>query len=169
MTLTITATIVPGQGDAATNHRVLIPRIAAGFPEVAKCSAFGTINVWLDRVLNRSHADFWTSHIAWLPAKTLGGDRALRLEAFGFIRIAFECPIDGPRCAAWIMLPEGSELTYRADQAEIIAGEFVAAASNGARCAIHLDHTPTLPAPSWFGENYGKSLNQSSAASGLET
>jgi hypothetical protein len=169
MTFNICATVVPGQGNAATNHRVLIPRIAACFPEVAKCSAFGTLNVQLDAPLERSHADFWTPHIAWIPAQTLGGNRALRLEAFGFIRITFECPIGGPRYAAWIMLPEGSDLTYRADQAEIITGEFIAAANNAARCAIHLDHVPGLLAPLWFGENYGKSLNRNKSASGVKT
>jgi hypothetical protein len=158
MTISITANIIRGQGNAATNHRVLIPRIAARFPEVAKCGEFGTINVQLDYPLDRSHADFWTPHITWIPAQMTGA--SYRLEAFGFIRIVFECPLSGERYAAWIILPEGAELTYCEDRAEIIAGEFIAGVAYGARCAIHIDHELVLPAPPWFGDTYGKSLTQ---------
>jgi hypothetical protein len=160
MTITIAATIVPGQGNAAANHRLLIPRIAARFPEVADCSKFGTINVQLDQPLDRSRADFWTPQIPWIPTQMPGAERAHRLEAFGFIRIAFEFPLGGPRYAAWIMLPEGSELTYCGDRAEIITSQFIAGVAYSARCAIHLDHTPALAAPLWFGEIYGKSLTR---------
>jgi len=160
MTIYITATIVPGQGDAAKNHRVLIPRIAARFPEIAKCGAFGTINVMLDQPLDRSHADFWTPQIPWIPVHLAGATIAPRTEGFGFIRVTFECPLGGPNYMAWVILPEGASLTYREDGAEIIAGEFIAGVSNGARCAIHLDHSPALPAPAWFGELYGKSLRR---------
>jgi hypothetical protein len=158
MTIGITATIMPGQGDAAGNHRLLIPRIAAHFPEVAKCSQFGTINVQFDQPFDRSRADFWTPHIAWIPAAMPGSPRAHRLEAFGFIRIGFECPLGAPSCVAWIMLPEGSELTYLPDRAEIIADHFVAGVAYGARCAIHIDHAPAVAAPAWFGEIYERSL-----------
>jgi hypothetical protein len=160
MTIRITATIVPGQGDAVENHRVLIPRIAVRFPEVAKCNEFGTINLQLDAPLDRSRADFWTPHISWIPARVRGSDRALRVEAFGFIRIALECPLGQASHRAWIMLPEGSELTYSAGHAEVIAGELITEVAYGARCAIHLDHAPALLAPSWFGEIYGKSLKR---------
>jgi hypothetical protein len=169
MTDSITATIIPGQGSAAANHRRLIPRIAKRFPEVAKCSEFGTINVQLDRPLGRSHADFWTPHIAWIPVHLSGADRAQRLEAFGFIRIALECPLGGARYAAWIILPEGADLTYCNDRAEIIAGEFIAGVAYGVRCAVHIDHKPAIAAPSWFGEIYGKSLTMNSnSASGVQ-
>lgn len=161
MTISIEATIIPGQGSATGNHRLLIPRIAARFPEVAKCSQFGTINVQLDQPLDRSRADFWTPHIAWIPAAMPGSDRAHRLEAFGFIRIRFECPLGGPSCAAWIMLPEGSDLTYSPDRAEIITDVFVAAVAYGARCAIGVDHVPAVLAPPWFGETYQRSLRPS--------
>ncbi len=160
MTISITATIVPGLGDASKNHRVLIPRIAARFPEVAKCDEFGTINVQLDEPFDRTRADFWTAHIPWFPTQMPGAERAQRLEAFGFIRIALECPLGGPRHATWIMLPEGSELTYCRDRAEIIAREFIVGVAYGVRCVIHLDHTPALPAPLWFGEIYGRSLKR---------
>jgi hypothetical protein len=158
MTISIAATIVAGQGKAALNHRVLIPRIAVHFPEVAKCRQFGTINVRLDQALDRSHADFWTPHIAWIPAQMPGADRAHRLEAFGFIKIAFECPLGGPIYEAWIMLPEGSNMTYLDDQAEIIADVFIDGAAYGSRCAVHIDHSLGVAAPSWFGEIYGQSL-----------
>jgi hypothetical protein len=159
MTLTITATIIAGQGDASANHRVLIPRIAARFPEVAKCAEFGTINVALDQPLDRRQADFWTPQIAWIPGAMPGAERAHRLEAFGFIRIRFECPPGSSPYKGWIILPEGSELTYRQDHAEIIAGEFIAGVGYGARCAIHIDHIPAIAAPLWFGEMYGRSLH----------
>jgi hypothetical protein len=160
MTLSITATIVPGQGNASTNHAVLIPRIAARFPEVVKCKAFGTINVHLDQPLDRSRADFWTSHVPWIPVHLQGAERAQRLEAFGFIRIVLEYPVGGRRYAAWIILPEGSDLTYAEDRAEIIAGEFIAGVAYGRLCAIHLDHMPAQPAPPWFGQIYGKSIKR---------
>lgn len=164
VTIRITANIVAGQGDAAANHRVLIPRIAAHFAEVANCDAFGTINVALDQPLDRSRADFWTPQIAWIPAVMPGAERAHRLEAFGFIRIGFECPLGGARYSAWIMLPEGSQLTYREDRAEIIVGELVAGVAYGARSAIQIDHRPVVAAPLWFGKHYGKSLNQNMGA-----
>jgi hypothetical protein len=124
---------------------------------VAKCSEFGTINVALDEPLDRRRADFWTPQIAWIPGVMPGAERAHRLEAFGFIRIGFECPLGGARYTAWIMLPEGSVLTYREDRAEIIVGEFVTSVAYGARCAIHIDHIPAIAAPPWFGEMYGRS------------
>jgi hypothetical protein len=158
MTIKITATIVPGQGNAARNHRLLIPRIAAHFPEVANCGQFGTINVQLDQSFDRSHADFWTPHIAWIPALLPGADRSHRLEAFGFIKITFECPLSGPRYGAWIILPEGSDLTYSDDRAEIIAAVFISGVAYGTPCAIHIDRVPTIAAPSWFGEIYGRSF-----------
>src|SRR5262249_24366998 len=136
MTISVTATIIRGQGNAAANHRVLIPRIAARFSEVAQCHAFGTINVRLDKLLDRSRADFWTPHIPWIPAQMPGAERAHRLEAFGFIRITFECPLTGPKYTAWIILPEGSDLTYCEDGAEVIAGVFIPGVANAARCAI---------------------------------
>jgi hypothetical protein len=160
MTITITATIVPGQGDAATNHYVLIPRIAARFPEIAKCSSFGTINLQLDEPLDHSHADFWTPQMPWIPVRLAGAARVPRIEAFGFTRIGLECPLGGPKYMAWIIMPEGASLTFRDDGAEIIVGEFITGVVHGVRCAIHLDHTPTLPAPPWFGESYGKSAKR---------
>jgi hypothetical protein len=164
MTLTIAATIVPGQGDAATNHRVLIPRIAARFPEIAKCSSFGTINVQLDQPLDRSHADFWTPQIPWIPVQLGSAKTSPRTEGFGFIRIEFECPLGGPNYKAWIILPEGAGLTYHEDRAEIIAAEFIDGVAYGARCAIHLNHVPAVPAPSWFGEIYGRSFKNINTA-----
>jgi hypothetical protein len=158
MTIRITATIVRGQGNAATNHRALIPRIATRFPEVAKCGAHGTINVALDQPLDRRRTDFWTPQIAWIPVAMPGAERVHRLEAFGFIRIGFECPLGGAPYNGWIILPEGSELTYRENRAEIIVGVFVAGVEYGARCAIHIDHIPAIAAPPWFGEMYGRSL-----------
>jgi hypothetical protein len=160
MAVSITATITPGQGTAAANHRVLIPRIAARFPEVAKSCEFGTINVRLDKPLDRSRADFWTPPIPWIPAQMPDAEQVLRLEAFGFIRITFECPLAGPNYAAWIMLPEGSNLTYCEDSAEVIASEFIPGVAYGGRCAVHIDHDLVLPAPSWFGKNCGRSLTQ---------
>ncbi len=158
MTISITGTIIPGEGNAARNHSKLIPRVAVHFPEVANCNQFGTVNVSLDHSLDRSHADFWTPHIAWIPAYLSSAERGHRLEAFGFIKIAFECPLGEPRYTAWIILPEGSELTYSHDRAEIIVGVFVAGVKYGAHCAIHIDHTPAIAAPSWFGHTFGKSL-----------
>jgi hypothetical protein len=158
MPISITATIIAGQGNAAGNHRLLIPRIAARFPEVANCSQFGTVNVHLDRALDRLRADFWTPHIAWIPAALPGADRDHRLEAFGFIKIEFKCPLGGQQHRAWIMLPEGSDLTYSQDKAEIISDVFIEGVAYGQRCAIYIDHVPAVAAPSWFGHIYGKSL-----------
>jgi hypothetical protein len=164
MTVRITATIVEGQRDAAANHRALIPRIARRFPEIAKCSAFGTINVQLDQPLDRSYADFWTPQIPWIPVRLGGAKSAPRTEGFGFIRIGFECPLNGPTYMAWIILPEGAIATFCDERAEIIASEFIAGVAYGARCAIRLGHTPVLPAPSWFGETYGRSFKDGNTA-----
>lgn len=154
MAARITGVIVRGEGNAAKNHSVLIPLLATQLPEIANSSRFGTINVRLDQSFDKSRADIWTRRIVWQPAQ--GTQR--RLEAFGFIKIKFECPLNGPRYNCWIILPEGSAITYRDDQAEIIADIFIKTVSYGVGCAIEMDHTPTVAAPSSFGMIYGMSF-----------
>src|SRR5438094_899942 len=118
------ATVIPGQGDANGNHAVLIPRLARHFREIENCRLFGTINLQLDQPLDRSRADLWTPRVTWLPVN--GAMRGqVRHEAFGFIKIKLECPLSGRLYDAWVIIPEGSKLTYREDQAEIIADVFV--------------------------------------------
>ena len=157
MAASIGATIIAGQGDAQYNHAALIPRLALQFKEIENCRPFGTINLQLDQPLDRIHADYWTRRVTWLPVH--GATRGqVRHEAFGFIRIKLECPVSGPMYDAWIMLPEGSKLTYCEDRVEIVADVLIADLSYGTRCAIRIDHNPSIAAPSWFGEIYGESL-----------
>jgi CTP-dependent riboflavin kinase len=157
MAASIPATIIAGQGNAQRNHAVLIPRLAKHFKEIENCRPFGTINLQLDQPLNRSRADYWTRRVTWLPVD--GAMRGqVRHEAFGFIKIRLECPTSGPLSDAWIILPEGSTTTYCENQVEIVAAVHVAGVSYGTRCAIHIDHTPSVAAPPGFGEIYGGSL-----------
>ena len=156
MATRLTGTIVRGEGNAAKNHSVLIPLLATQFPEIANSSRFGTINVRLDQSFGKSRADIWTRRIIWQPVQR--GER--RLEAFGFVKIKLECPLNGPRYNCWIILPEGSTATYRDDQAEIIADIFIDSVSYGVACAIEIDHTPSVAAPPSFGTIYGMSFRQ---------
>ena len=117
----IAGTIIRGEGNAAANNSVLIPLLAAEFPEIAGANQFGTINVRLDLSLDKSRADIWTRRIIWQPI----GRTERRLEAFGFIKIKFACPVEGPGYDCWIVLPEGSTITYRDDEVEIIANFFI--------------------------------------------
>src|SRR3974390_499348 len=121
MAARITGIIVRGEGSAAKNHSVLIPLLATQFPEIANSSRFGTINVRLDQSLDKSRADIWTRRIIWQPVQR--AER--RLEAFGFIKIKFECPLNSPKYDCWIILPEGSSTTYHADKVEIISDVFI--------------------------------------------
>lgn len=154
MAVRITGTVIGGEGNAARNNSVLIPILAPHFPEIANTSQFGTINVRLDQSLDKSCADIWIRRIIWQPVQRT----ERRLEAFGFVRIKFECPLKGPAYNCWIMLPEGSKITYRDDEAEIIANIFIESVAYGVNCAIELDHTPSIAAPPSFGVIYGSSF-----------
>ena len=156
MSIRITGKIFRGDGDAGRNHPVLVPLLAPHFPEIANCSQFGTINVQLERPLDRSHADVWTRRVIWHPVQLRAKER--RIEAFGFIKIRLECPLGGPTYDCWIILPEGSRLTYLDDKIEIIADVFVQGAAYGVACAIEIKHAPSIPAPPSFGLLFGMSL-----------
>ena len=158
MGVRITGTIIVGEGSAARNHPVLIPLLAKHVPEVENCSQFGTINIQLDQPLDKSRADIWTPRIVWHPVHLQQVERFGRVEIFGLIKIRFEFPLSGPLYNAWIILPEGSSLTYRDDQAEAIADAFVPDLRPGANCAILIDRPATVAAPRAFGTFYGKSF-----------
>jgi CTP-dependent riboflavin kinase len=155
MTVRITGTISHGEGSAERNHSVLIPLLARHVPEIANCSQFGTINVHLDQALDKSRADVWTRRIIWQPVQR--SER--RIEAFGFVKIKFECPLNGPAYDCWIILPEGSKLTYRNDEVEIIADILIESVGYGNSCAINIDHNPSNAAPPSFGLLYGMSFH----------
>lgn len=155
MAVRITGTIIRGDGTAERNLSVLIPLLAQNVPEIANSGQFGTINVRLDQALDKSRADVWTRRIIWQPLQR----NERRIEAFGFVKIKFECPLNGPAYDCWIMLPEGSRLTYRDDGAEIIATAFIESVGNGVKCAIDIDHTPSIAAPPSFGVLYGLSFH----------
>jgi CTP-dependent riboflavin kinase len=154
MAIRISGTVIPGDRTGARHNAVLIPLLSGYIPEIAKASQFGTINVGLDRPLDKSHADVWTRPIIWQPAQRT----ERRIEAFGFIKIEFECPLNGPKYNCWILLPEGSRATYCDDKAEIIADVFIKGVAYEASCAIHIHHTPSVPAPPAFGLIYGMSF-----------
>jgi CTP-dependent riboflavin kinase len=156
MAVRITGKIIRGEGNAGKNNSVLIPLLVAHFPEIANCSQFGTINIQLDQPLDRSRADVWTRRVVWNPVQLLLKER--RIEAFGFIKIKFECPLRGPAYDCWIILPEGSGLTYCDDKVEIVADVFIQGVEYGVDCAIDIDHVPSITAPSSFGALYGRSL-----------
>jgi CTP-dependent riboflavin kinase len=156
MAVRITGTVIRGEGNAERNHSVLIPLLARHLPEIANSSQFGTINVQLDQALDKSRADIWTRRIIWEPIQWA----QRRVEIFGFIRIKLEYPVNGPIYDCWIILPEGSRLTYSADKAEIIADVFIQGVAYGAGCVINIDHTPSIPAPQSFGVIHGMSFRQ---------
>jgi hypothetical protein len=161
MTVRITGTIRRGQGYASTNYPIMIAAAALHCPAVANCGKYGTINVVLDQPLDKSHADCWTPRIGWRPV-VWGGQPYQgedRPEEFGFIKIKFEYPLDGQSYDAWIILPSGHGASYfDAFLVEIIAAELVGGSrvAYESRCAIHLDHAPSIKRPSSFGDNYVK-------------
>jgi CTP-dependent riboflavin kinase len=155
MAIRINGTVIAGDGTAARHNAVLIPLLAEYIPEIANSSQFGTINVRLDGPLDKSRADVWTRRIIWQPLQRT----ERRLEAFGFINIKFECPLNGPNYNCWIMLPEGSRATYCADKAEIIADVRIEGVVYGANCALEIRHTPSVAAPPGFGLMYGMSFH----------
>ena len=156
MPVRITGKIIRGDGNAGKNNSVLIPLLAVHFPEIANCSQFGTINVQLHQPLDKSRADVWTRQVIWNPVQLLLKER--RIEGFGFTKIKFECPLRGPAYDCWIILPEGSRLTYCDDKVEIIADVFVHGVEYGVDCAIDINHTPSIAALPSFGVLYGMSL-----------
>jgi CTP-dependent riboflavin kinase len=154
MAIRISGTVIRGERNATKNNAVLIPVLAKHFPEIANCGPFGTINVKLDQPLNKSRADIWTRRIIWKPVKRPES----RVEAFGFIKIKFECPLTGPAYECWTILPEGSTTTYCDNQLEIIADFFIEGVAYGANCAVDIDHRPSVAAPPSFGAIYGMSF-----------
>jgi CTP-dependent riboflavin kinase len=155
MATRITGTIIRGEGNAVRNHSVLIPLLGAEFPEIARSNQSGTINVRLDQSLDKSRADIWTRRIIWQPVQRT----ERRLEAFGFTKVKFECPLNGPRYDCWIILPEGSSITYRVNEVEIIANVLIGSIGYGIKCAVEIDHTPLIAAPPSFGVLFGMSFD----------
>ena len=156
MTETITGIIVKGQGDAHKNFKAMIPPIALHFPAVAKCDQFGTINVELDQPLDKNHADYWTPQVSWSP-KTWNVPN--RLETFGFTKIKLGVPRGGHMNDAWMIMPDGNPLSYLGNRVEIISDVWIPDAKYDAACVIHLDHTPSIPRPDWFGKYFEQVLN----------
>ncbi len=155
-TVRITGTIKPGQGDASKNYERMIAAAAVYCPAVANCGLHGTINVHLDQPLDKGHADCWTPRIPWKPVFWNGKEwdqKIDREEEFGFIEIKFEHSLDGQLYDAWIVLPSGHGATYY-DRflVEIIAAELIGGCrlEYHTRCAIHLDHVPSIARPSSF-------------------
>ena len=148
-----TGTITQGSGNARKHYRITIPKIAEYCSAVANCGQFGTINVELDEPLDNSRADYWTPEIAWNPVPGTGLEEN-RVEAFGLTKIKFEYPLGGEAYDAWIVLPEGHTWTYNGEGVEVIADVDIPGIAYGRRCALHLDHTPSSPPPSWLGKRY---------------
>jgi hypothetical protein len=160
MDLKITGRIAPsgGEGKAHVNYKAMIPVAALHCPEIASCDKYGTINVeQLAPPLRKSHADCWTPQVIWEPivdAENLGRKRP---EAFGFIKIGFECPLGTPLYDAWIIMPSGHGYSYEDTGVEIIASMWIPGANPGVPCAIHLDHKPLKERPAifnWPGSSY---------------
>ena len=135
-----------GEGSASGTNKRQIAAAAVYCPAVADCGRFGTINVRLDQPFDKGHADCWTPRIPWKP-KTLGGkpwDQSKdRDEEFGF--------------DAWIIFCSGHGSTYfDTHYVEIIASELISGRrmKPDSRCAIHLDHAPSIARPASFGDNW---------------
>jgi hypothetical protein len=83
----ITGTIIHGEGLAQVNYERMIAAAAVHCPAVADCGRFGTINVRLDQLFDKGHADCWTPRVVWRPLRGLDQDRE---EEFGFVRVELE-------------------------------------------------------------------------------
>jgi hypothetical protein len=164
----IIGTVIRGGGEASINYKRQMPAAAVHCPEVAGFGHDGTINLRLEEPINKGVADCWTPKIAWKPELLLGkpwDQSTAREEEFGFIKIKFECPLDGPLYDAWIILPSGHGATYLDPKivevitAQLVGGERV---NYETRCAVHLNHDPAKPRPRSFGEDIRRSNSISS-------
>jgi hypothetical protein len=146
-----------GEGNASKNYKAMIPKAAEHCSEIRNCDKYGTINVIdLSPPLRKSYADCWTPTVIWPPIADIEKLGVTRKEAFGFIKIKFEYPLAGETYDAWIIFPEGHGFTYNEDLGvEIIAEMKVPGIKLGQKCAIHIDHSPSVPRPRAFGANFG--------------
>jgi hypothetical protein len=140
-------------GLASHNYPVIIPLAAAHCPDVANFGKDGTINLELDQSVDKGRADCWTPRLTWHPARGADVIGEERKEAFGFTKIKFECPVGEDQVLhdAWIVFPEGHPFSYESNSIEIIADQWITSAQRGARCAVHVDHSPGIHRPIWFG------------------
>jgi hypothetical protein len=148
-----------GQGFTLENYKVIISEIAKHFDGVKNCGKYGTINVTsLKPPLRKSFADYWTPRIRWKP---IMGMEPERHEMYGLIKINFECPPEGKTYEAWIIMPEGYTFSYDENQGvEIILETYISDAKPGAPCAISIDHKPSTPRPSDFGDVVSQHLRR---------
>jgi hypothetical protein len=137
MTTIIEALIVPGAGVATKNLRHQLPALIKQFPEIANIHP-GSINVLLGKpphiqTLDIQTWDCITAPIQWWDA---GPDR-YQTEVFGFLRIEFEYPLNGPLTRAWIIDCYNSEAHGQPQFFEIIA-TLIKGVSHLQPCRIHV-------------------------------
>jgi hypothetical protein len=141
MTRIIEATIFQGARAATKNLRHQLPELIKQFPEIANIHP-GSINVLLGKPLDKPpqietlHIQTWdciTTPIQWWDA---GPDR-YQNEVFGFLRIEFEYPLNGPLTCAWIIDCYNSEAHGQPQFFEIIA-ELIKGVSYLQPCRIHV-------------------------------
>jgi hypothetical protein len=149
----IKGTTISGEGHAHANYPRMIAAAAVHCPEVADCGQYGTINIRLDRGIDKGQADCWTPRTVWKPVHGLNFED--RVEEFGFTRIQFEYPLDRPLYEAWIIMPSGHLATYiDAFLIEIIAAALVGGSNMkpNKRCAIRIEDRLRTPRPQSFGD-----------------
>jgi hypothetical protein len=92
----IGGTVVRGFGVASKNIKFQLPHLVVNFPEIKEVFC-ASINVKLDAPLHDLNYDYTTPPIRWwdlLDERSGFGQWAV--EKFSFLRIGFECPVDGP-------------------------------------------------------------------------
>jgi hypothetical protein len=152
----LVGSIQPGDNKAHINFKRLMPRVARYCSGISGYGKDGTINVhFAPPCLLGRNADCWTPRVTWKPDPTtkLGDERD---ETFGFMKIKFEFPEGGKRLYnGWIILPEGVGFSYDVQKAklEVIAKTKIKGVNYGELCAVHIDHTPSIPPPWWFSDD----------------
>jgi hypothetical protein len=141
VTRIIEATIFQGARVATKNLSHQLPELKKQFQEIANIHP-GSINVLLGKPLSNPpqietlHIQKWdcvTTPIQWWDA----GPDQYQTEFFGFLRIEFEYPLNGPLTRAWIIDCYNSQAHGQPQFYEIVA-ERIEGVSYFQPCRIHV-------------------------------
>lgn len=110
----------------------MLPYLIWQFPEIEKIHP-GTVNVKLDDALEIENPDFTTPVLPWWDS----GSRNWAAEAFSFLRIGLEYPLNSAPRKAWFYIPHGSPQRLNPFVFEVIT-EHIPSIAYRAPCRVHI-------------------------------
>jgi hypothetical protein len=146
----ISGKIFHGQGDASKNYPTLLERLSKYVPGL-KSFHPASINIELQKALERRRADVWTPRVQW--DATMQGHLETRIEAFGFTGIKIAFPPSITVYEGMIFAAEGAYSAYDPYVIEVILPKYVSGIEE--ICSLQLDHEPIQEAPHDFGRQFG--------------